>query len=158
MSVGDPLGRDERALAEHDLGLRAEYVIGRLDRVLRRELRELLRPHGLSLPAFTTLSVLRRRPGLSNAQLARRSLVTPQAMNEIVAGLLERRLVTRRADPNHNRVLQTRLTARGRRLIDACEAESRALEERMLAGIAAGRRELLLDVLRTCVRNLGAGL
>lgn len=82
----------------------------------------------------------------------------PQAMNEIIAGLLERELVTRRADPSHNRVLQTRLTASAERLVDACEAESRALEERMLPGIAAGRRELLLDALRTCVRNLGAGL
>lgn len=145
-------------LAEHDLGLRAEYVIGRLDRVLRRELRELLRPHELSLPAFTTLSVLRRRPGLSNAQLARRSLVTPQAMNEIIAQLLERELVTRTVDPSHNRILQTRLTAAGERLIAACEAESDALEERMLSGVSARDRAQLLETLRTCVRNLGAGL
>lgn len=148
---------DETPVA-HDLSLRAEYVIGRLDRVLRRELRELLRPHALSLPAFTTLSVLRRRPGLSNAQLARRSLVTPQAMNEIVAQLLERELVVRQVDPSHNRVLQTRLTARGERLIDACESECLALEERMLAGLSAGDRTRLLEALRTCVRNLGAGL
>lgn len=148
---------DETVVA-HDLSLQPGYVIGRLDRVLRRELREVLRPHGLTLPAYTTLSVLRRRPGLSNAQLARRSLVTPQAMNEIMAQLLERKLVTRRVDPNHNRVLQTRLTARGTRLIEACEAESRALEERMLAGIGDGARDSFLEALRVCVRNLGAGL
>lgn len=142
----------------HDLSLRSEYVIGRLDRVLRRELRALLRPYDLSIPAFTTLSVLRRRPGLSNAQLARRSLVTPQAMNEILAQLLDRRLVTRNVDPSHNKILQTRLTARGEKLIAACEDEIVTLEERMLAGVSAEDRERFLDVLRTCVRNLGAGL
>ena len=33
------------------------------------------------------LSILRDRPGLSNAQLARRSYVTPQSMNEVLAAL-----------------------------------------------------------------------
>lgn len=156
--MSDTLTLMDESLVAHDLSLRAIYVVGRLDRVLRAELRELLRPHGLTLPAYTTLSVLRRRPGLSNAQLARRSLVTPQAMNEIIAQLLERRLIARRVDPNHNRVLQTRLTARGTRLIEACEAESRELEERMLDGIPDDERARLLELLRDCVRNLGAGL
>lgn len=148
----------EKTVLEHDLSLRAGYVIGRLDRVLRRELRELLGPHELSLPAFTTLSVLLRRPGLSNAQLARRSLVTPQAMNEIITQLLGLELVTRQVDPSHNRVLQTRLTARGKRLIETCESECLELEERMLAGVSDDDRARLLETLRTCVRNLGAGL
>ena len=53
---------------------RLSYVIGRLDRVLRRRLGAALEPAGLTLPAYTALSVLRDRDGLSNAQLARRSL------------------------------------------------------------------------------------
>jgi hypothetical protein len=46
------------------------YVIGRLDRALRREISALVAPHGLSVAKYTALSVLRDRPGLSNAQLA----------------------------------------------------------------------------------------
>lgn len=118
----------------------------------------MLRPYHLSLPAYTALSVLRRRPGLSNAQLARRSLITPQAMNEIITRLLERKLVTRRMDSNHNRILQTRLTARGERLMEQCEADTSELEARMLADIPASDQQRLLEMLRACVHNLGAGL
>ena len=37
----------------------------------------------LTLPQYTALSILRRSTGLSNAQLARRTYVTPQAMIEV---------------------------------------------------------------------------
>lgn len=136
----------------------AGYVVGRLDHVLRRELRALLGEFGLTLPAYTTLSVLRERPGLSNAQLARRAMVTPQAMNQIVVLLLESELIARRTDPNHQRVLQARLTAKGRRLLSRCDTVVEELEARMLSGIDASERETLLRLLRSCVRNLGAGL
>ena len=143
-------------VAGDDLAL--SYVIGRLERVVRRALNDRLRDHDLTVPAFTTLSVLRRRPGLSNAQLARRALVTPQSMNELIQRLLERGLIERSVDPHHNRVLRTRLTGTGSELIARCEADALELEERMLAGVPAGDRERLLELLRTCVRNLGAGL
>ena len=154
----DMIGRLHEPLPAHDLQLHAGYVIGRLHRVLARELREMLRPYHLSLPAYTALSVLRRRPGLSNAELARRSLITPQAMNELIARLLDCKLVVRRVDSNHNRILQTRLTARGERLMEQCETETRELEQRMLAGIPDSDQLRLLEMLRTCVHNLGAGL
>jgi DNA-binding MarR family transcriptional regulator len=134
------------------------YVVGRLDRVVRRELNERLRAHELTVPAYTTLSVLRGRPGLSNAQLARRALVTPQAMNEIVQRLLERGLIERQADPKHNRVLRTTLTAAGIELVDRCDAAAFELEARMLDGVPTHERARLLELLRTCGRNLGAGL
>ena len=44
----------------------------------------------LSLNQYTTLSVLDQRGGLSNAQLARRSLVSPQSMNEVLLALEQR--------------------------------------------------------------------
>ena len=44
----------------------------------------------LSVQEYTSLSVLGARPGLSNAQLARRALVTPQSMIEILSKLESR--------------------------------------------------------------------
>ena len=93
---------------------RVSYLVGRLDRLLRRRLGEALAPHGLSLPEYTTLSVLHFRSGLSNAELARRSLITPQAMNEVLTRLEERGLVRRRVDPDHGRVRPAELTPRAR--------------------------------------------
>ena len=50
------------------------YLVGRMDRVVRRAIDDVVKAHGLSVNQYTTLSVLDHRSGLSNAQLARRSL------------------------------------------------------------------------------------
>ena len=69
---------------------------------------DVLEVHALSLNQYTTLSVLDQRGGLSNAQLARRSLVSPQSVNEVLLSLEQRGFVRRRAQPEHGRILQTR--------------------------------------------------
>ncbi len=133
---------------------RVSYLVGRLDRVLRRRLGEALEPHGLSLPEYTTLSVLQARGGLSNAQLARRSLITPQAMNEVLTRLEERKLVRRRADPDHGRVRPAELTTAGKRLLRAADASVDAVEAEMLAGAGAAERKRLRALLESALRGL----
>ena len=96
-----------------DVEPRLSYVIGRLDRVLRRRLSAAVEPTGLTLPAYTALSVLRAQDGLSNARLARRSLVTPQSMSEVLALLVEQGYVRRSAEPGHGRVIRMRADGGG---------------------------------------------
>src|SRR5262249_14494314 len=110
---------------------RISYLIGRLDRALRRRLDEVLGPQGLTVRQYTTLSVLRARAGLSNAQLARRSLMTPQSMNEVLAGLVERGLVCRRPAEDHGRVIRTELTPSGVVVLAACDEAVDRLEGEM---------------------------
>jgi DNA-binding MarR family transcriptional regulator len=137
---------------------RLSYVIARLDRAIRRGIEERLAPHGLSVSQYTALSVLRNRPGLSNAQLARRTFVTPQSMNEVIASLEDAKLIRRDVDRNHRRILRARLTARGNRLFERLDAEIGALEEQMLAGLSAAERRQFTDTAVSCVHMLGAGL
>jgi DNA-binding MarR family transcriptional regulator len=134
------------------------YLVGRADRVVRRAMNEVLASHGLSLNQYTTLSVLERRGGLSNAQLARRSLVSPQSMNEVLLTLEERGLVRRRAHPDHGRILQSQVTAKGRKLLASCEAEVDALEQRMVTDLTDQQRHALREALLRCVRSLDGGL
>jgi DNA-binding MarR family transcriptional regulator len=91
------------------------YLIGRLDRAIRNGLNEVLAPYELSIPQFTPLSVLKRRPGLSNAQLARRALILPQSMIQVITGLEARGLVqrapSRRTSGSSKPTSPTRVTA-----------------------------------------------
>ena len=135
-------------------GARISYAVGRLDRVLRRRLGAALEPHGLSLPEYTALSVLSARSGLSNAQLARRSLITPQAMHEVLGRLEERRLVRRRADRAHGRVRPAELTAAGGRKLAAADAAVDAVERKMLAGIPAAERRRFAQLLASALRDI----
>ena len=119
---------------------------------------EVLASHGVSLNQYTTLSVLSRRGGLSNAQLARRSLVSPQSMNEVLLALEQRGLVRRRAHPDHGRILQAQVTPKGRKLLGACEGEVAGLEERMMKGLSTHERRSLRTALLECVHSLDGGL
>ena len=84
-----------------------------MDRVLKRRLIETLAPHGVTLPQFTALSVLKARGHSSNAKLAERSLITPQAANEVIKVMVARGWVTRAADPCHGRIVVLQTHTRG---------------------------------------------
>jgi DNA-binding MarR family transcriptional regulator len=106
------------------------YAIGRLDRAIRTRLAEVLAPFDLTVAQLTTLSVLARRPGLSNAQLARRAMILPQSMIQVISALESRGLILR--TPAGGRTLHTRLTASGSTVVSRAERAIRALEAEML--------------------------
>jgi DNA-binding MarR family transcriptional regulator len=133
---------------------RLSYLIGRLDRVLRRRLTAAVEPAGLTLPAYVALSVLRAQDGLSNAQLARRSLVTPQSMSEALMQLVERGYVRRRADPDHGRIIRTELTEAGSRALERCDRAVDEVEQDMLENLDADDVANLRNALIHCGRAL----
>ena len=123
--------------------LTASYLIGRADRIVRARLEEALDDTGLSLPEFTALSVLTARPRLSNARLARRSLVTPQAMHKVIRSLEDAGLVTRSARPRGGRNLEATITDAGAELVARLLPRIAVAEDRALAALdSAERREL----------------
>jgi DNA-binding MarR family transcriptional regulator len=137
---------------------RISYIVGRLDRALSLAVEERVAEHGLTLPQYTALSVLRLRPGLSNAQLARRTFVRPQSMMQVISKLEAAGLIERTPDANHGRILRTEISARGRDVLAACDRSVSAMEKTMLSGMTAEQRDTFRDALLDCVRRLGAGL
>jgi DNA-binding MarR family transcriptional regulator len=133
------------------------YVVARLDRAIRREVEQRAKEHGLTLPQYTALSILRRQSGLSNAQLARRSFVRPQSMNQVIVQLERSGLIERSPDAHHRRVLRTTLTAEGRKVLAACDRDVAQMEAVMLADLSDPDREQLLRSMVSCVHQLGAG-
>ena len=134
------------------------YVVARLERAVRAAINERVRPYGLTTLQYTTLSVLLRRgQPLSNAQLARRAYMTPQAMSEVIAALEGKGLIKRTPHPNHRRLFPATLTAKGRRVLAACDAAVEDMEQEMLRELSTDERESLREALKACVRALGAG-
>ena len=132
-------------------------MVGRLDRAIRREIGALVAPFGLTVSKYTALSILRDRPGLSNAQLARRSYVTPQSMNEVLVALEADGLIVRSPAVNHRRVVEVTLSDRGQEVLVACDRAVTHMENAMLADLDEAGREQLLEALVGCVYRLGAG-
>jgi len=134
------------------------YVVGRVNQGIRRELRRRLADWDLSVTEFTALSILVRRPGLSNAQLARRTMVTPQSMIEILAVLEERGLLRRHVDPDHGRILRAELTPEGTRLLRATEPVVQEIQDQMLADVPERQRQIVLDAMLKAMQRLRPGL
>jgi DNA-binding MarR family transcriptional regulator len=109
------------------------YLIGRLDRALRREFRRVLEPLGITLGQYTALSVFYRSGKLSNAKLAERIMVSPQAANELVKIMDENGWIVRNPDPHHGRIINISLTPKGKKLLKLCNKAAANLEHHMLS-------------------------
>ncbi len=139
------------------LGHRVGYQMKRAEHSLRLEMDDALRELGLTTPQYAALSVLAEGPGLSGAEVARRCFVTPQTMNGVLVKLEGAGLVSRRAHPEHGRVLQAYPTRKGEELLVRAHRAVVQIEERMLSGLERDDHLRLLEALRSCADSLGAG-
>jgi DNA-binding MarR family transcriptional regulator len=127
------------------------YLIGRLDRIVRRGLDERLREFGLTALGYTALTVLAARPGLSNAQLARRSFMTPQGMNQVIDALVDKGYVQRVRSTENRRIRRIELTERGTWVVEQCSDRVHDCELALLDALDEGEREQLNSLLRRVV-------
>ena len=84
--------------------------------------------------------------------------MTPQAMGEVIEALERAGCVKRNPHPNHRRVFPATMTAKGRRVLQACDDAVCEMEEEMMRDLNPSERAALLESLRSCVRSLQGGL
>ncbi len=130
------------------------YTLKRAQQILRNRMDESLVGIGLTTSQYTALAVLEEGPGISNAELARRSFVTAQTMHRIMTHLLSTGLVKRQPHPTHGRILQMRLTPRGRRKVSLGHKIATEVEERMFGTLETQQRNWLRGVLERCAQSL----
>ena len=130
------------------------YLIGRLHRLVRLRLAESISPLGLTVQQYTALAVLGARGQLSNAQLADRSMVTPQTANEMVKAMEEKGWIERAADPSHGRIIHLSLTRAGEDVLARAHAAAAGFEADLLSELAPGDRVRFIGYLKTCVHAL----
>jgi DNA-binding MarR family transcriptional regulator len=148
----------KRPVAEPAVEPRISYAIARLHQLIFSSVSELAARHGLTALQFTTLSVLNRHgTPLSSSQLARRSFMTAQSMHEVIHRLEQDGLIERNPHPDHGRKLPASLTAKGRRVLTACETAVAEFETTMLKGFSKADRATFLKVVKSAVSNLGGG-
>ena len=151
-AVASPAAPDPESPTRSRVG----YLVYRVERRLRTRLDEALRRHGVTTTEYVTLSVLRQHDGMSCAELARWAFVTPQAMNAVIFKLEHRRLVRRRRDPSHGRVLRASVTAKGVEALDRCDHSMDTIEQDMLRDLSPEVAEVLGQALASCAHALEA--
>lgn len=130
------------------------YLIGRLDHALSRRMLEVLAPLGLTVSQYTALSFLESQTQISNAQLADRTMVSPQSANEMVKQMGEKGWVERTPDPFHGRVVRLSVTVAGMAVLQQAHAAVAKLEAAMLGGLTPAQRKTLHSSLRNLLHTL----
>lgn len=133
------------------------YLVGRLDHILNKHLRDCLALFWLTVQQYTALSVFRSLGSLSNAQLAERTMVSPQSANELVKTLEAKGWIMRRPDPWHGKIIQISLTAAGMALLERCDTKVLEVELAMLPDMTEEERQQLQNQLRGALRALTSG-
>lgn len=117
------------------------YLLHRVASALRAEVTTTaLEPVGLSFPQYICMRILSKFPDRSNAELARDTGVSPQAMNMVLRALEERELVARPASVAAGRSLPAKLTRTGRDLLERTDDGVRSAEQRLMAPLSAEQR------------------
>jgi DNA-binding MarR family transcriptional regulator len=129
-------------------------MLRKAQHILRLAMDDGLRILALTAPQYAALKAIAERPGISGAALAKRCFVTPQTITGILGNLESAGLIARGPDPDHGRILQTRLTPTGAELLMRAHRVVQEIEERMLRDLDRAEREALADLLAQCADAL----
>ncbi|GAB2844737.1 MarR family transcriptional regulator [Actinocorallia aurea] len=132
------------------------YAVKRLELVIRARLDEMLRGSGVTTLQYTALTVLEHKDGITAAQLARDSFVTPQTMADMIRALDQRDLIHRSPNPDNKRELLIYLTDQGRSLLDAYSAAAADLEDRMVSALSPDQTDAFRDALTSAWTTLNS--
>jgi len=130
------------------------YSAKRLELVIRARLDDMLRGSGVTTLQYTALTVLEHRDGVTAAQLARDSFVTPQSMSDMLRALEANSLISRSANPASRRELLVHLTERGVALLEKFAPKAKAIEDQMTHGMDATAAQTFRTDLTTGWSNL----
>jgi DNA-binding MarR family transcriptional regulator len=133
------------------------YLLRQAHQAFRAAVQAELGPLGLTLPQYSVLTVADAEPGLSGAELARDSMLTPQTTNEIISLLVAAGLLERRPDARDKRLRRMFVTGAGRDLLSRARPAVGAAERRMTTSLSGADLAVLRGWLTDCARNLTPG-
>jgi len=113
------------------------YLLRQAAGAFRVRLERAMADLDVTQPQFAVLTMLANYPGLSNADLARLALLTPQTVSVIVANLERAGAIARHPHPVHRRIRHIELTGKGKHLLAQCGERVRAIEQDIVNGLSA---------------------
>ncbi|PBB38326.1 MarR family transcriptional regulator [Mesorhizobium sp. WSM3864] len=113
------------------------YLLRQAAGAYRLRVERALDEFGVTQPQFATLTMLSAYPGISNADLARLAVLTPQTVSVIVGNLEKAGSVVRKPHAVHGRIQHLDLSDSGRALLKKCRERVQRLERQLTAGLSA---------------------
>ena len=124
------------------------YLLKEVQQDLRKRMDRALVELNLTTPQYSVLSELHEFPGLSNADLARKSFVTPQTMNLIVQNLEARELMSSSPSEASGKIMTTTVTPLGEDLLNKANELVLEVQKEIFSRISDAENLALTEILR----------
>ncbi len=111
------------------------YLLRQAGAATRGRMENALSDLGVTPPQFAALTMVGAYPGLSSADLARLSLLTPPTVTVIVGNLKRSGALVSRPHAVHGRIQQLEITEAGKKLLARCKSRVDAVELQLAAGL-----------------------
>jgi DNA-binding MarR family transcriptional regulator len=117
------------------------YLLRQAHAAHRIRMEQALRDTGVTVPQFLVLTMIAAYPGVSGADLARLSLLTPQTMSVIVTNLERDGMVFRQPHAEHGRIQLIGITEAGKKFLASCKTVVAAAEKALLDGLSTAEEQ-----------------
>jgi MarR family transcriptional regulator, lower aerobic nicotinate degradation pathway regulator len=124
------------------------FLLSYLGEKSRRNFLSLLEPHGFHPREFGVLTVLARRPGITQQDLAALARVDPSSMVALIDDFERRGLAERRIDPSDRRRRTLYLTKNGQDQMRVLQREARKAAKQFLGRLSDDEAAELNRLLR----------
>ncbi|MGD9883546.1 MAG: MarR family winged helix-turn-helix transcriptional regulator [Reyranella sp.] len=131
------------------------YLVRQANVAVRAAMEKALADLDVTVPQFAVLTMIAAYPGVSGADLARLTFLTPQTINVIVRNLEKAGAIEKSAHAVHGRILQLAVTASGRALLKRCRARVHAIEDRIADLVGRDDERVIRRWLSAVAETLG---
>lgn len=129
------------------------YLLRQAAGAYRHRMDRALSDLDVTSPQFAVMTMLNAYPGISNADVARLAMLTPQTVSVIVANLERAGTVRRLPHSIHGRILQIELTRSGLSLLGRCRERVQALEREVSGSLSEADEAVVRRWLATVARS-----
>jgi DNA-binding MarR family transcriptional regulator len=119
------------------------YLLRQAGAANRLRMERALADLGVTPPQFVVMTMIGAYPGVSNADLARLAVLTPQTVSVIVGNLDKAAIIERQPHPVHGRIQNIALTQAGKALLAQCRERAQENEAHLRAGLTEAEEQVI---------------
>ena len=133
------------------------YLLRQAGVTYRSAMEKALAGRDLTPPQFSVLTMIVSSPGISGAELARLTFLTPQTINVIVRNLERDGAVAKAAHLTHGRILRLTATAKGQAILKRCRSRVAEVEAELVAPLSKDEERVVRRWLSAVAEKFGEG-
>lgn len=132
------------------------YYIYSIQAASYAKLADVVRPHGLTTPAWRVIANLQEKDGISVRDLAQRTVIDVSNLSKLITAMSGQRLVTKKRSTEDARVMLVHITEKGRKTFEAALPAVRQVLDYNLEGFSDKERDRFHLYLQRMMQNVGS--